>query len=81
MLRLWLLTGTSTGYDTYDTILVAAETEEEAKQILPAPTYSWGTSGLTEVWAKSPDKVKAEYIGVAVAGVEAGVILSSFNAG
>ena len=67
------------GYDTYDSAVVAAESEEEAVQIHPGPSPKWG-QGYSN-WASSPEKVKCELIGVAIEGTEAGELLSSFNAG
>lgn len=63
------------GYDTYDSCVVAAETEEEAREINPGGIWS------SNVWANSPDKVTVERIGVAFDGVEPGVVIASFNAG
>jgi len=69
-------------YDTYDSVVVAAETEEEAKFIHPEETIiDWGgIDGRLESWC-NVDHVKVEYIGEAKGGTEKGVILGSFNAG
>ncbi len=72
------------GYDTYDSAVVAAETEEDAKKIHPS-TYTddktwWEDSDVND-WATSPLNVKATFIGVAKEGTGPGVICSSFNAG
>lgn len=61
------------GYDTYDSAVVAAETEEAARNTRP---YDYGTPG----WAK-PEYVRVELIGLAVEGTTAGVIVASSNAG
>jgi len=63
------------GYDTYDSAVVAAETEAAAKTIHPRRNWN------SESWCNSPKWVKAELIGEAVAGTKSGVILASFNAG
>lgn len=66
------------GYDTYDSVVVAAETEEAAQAMLPV-------ADLIECyrlheWAAVED-VTVELIGLAVEGTTAGVIVASFNAG
>ena len=78
-------------YDTYDSAVVAAKTELEARRTYPANSnslldYSWPKWEEEEakpygVWVKSHTQVKAEFIGIAAEGVEAGVILASFDAG
>lgn len=67
-------------YDTYDSAVVAAETEDKARNILPSG-YEDGFGGLYSTWCSSPDKVKVEYLGEAKEGTKPGVICSSFNAG
>lgn len=78
-MKLWLLTGTASGYDTYDGVVVAAANEEKAKKILPL-YMDWSRPSTSGAWAESPDKVKAKLIGTAVKGTPEGVILDSFNA-
>lgn len=77
----------NTGYDTYDSTIVAANTEEEAKEIHPSvykkdiicsddlSIYNWAYD-----WCK-PKDVLVTYIGTAKPGTNKGVILSSYNAG
>ena len=71
------------GYDTFDSVVVSAETEEEAKNIHP---YGDGrpvgaTRGRDDrTWAP-PEHVTVNLIGIAIDGTEKGVILASFNAG
>lgn len=65
-------------YDTYDSMVVAAESEEEARNIMPG-AYNW--DDRYNAWCSSPDKVKVRSIGVAVEGTKKGTILASFNAG
>lgn len=77
LLKLWLINqGENTGYDTYDSAVVAAKTAEEA--CLINPDGEWSTYSA---WCSSPDKVHVEYLGIATEGVEPGIVLSSFNAG
>jgi hypothetical protein len=79
-MNLYLLTqDVETGYDTYDSVVVAAKTETDAKSIHPEGDDAWRYwSGC---WPWSPESVSVKLIGKAVKGTPAGVILSSFNAG
>jgi hypothetical protein len=75
---LWLLTQSENrGYDTYDSCLVAADTEEEAKLIMPGEYETF----KTRRWARSSDGVHAEKIGVTKEDRKGKVIIASFNAG
>ena len=68
------------GYDTFDSCVVAAVSEEEARSMHPSGgfvqdrsnSYSWPTKG---------DDVKVTLLGVAVEGTAADVVCASFNAG
>lgn len=62
-------------YDTYDSAIVAAFSEEEARNIHPAE--DWGNQ---YTWA-DPEEVTVTYIGIASPDLEKGVVLASFNAG
>ena len=77
MTKLWLLRGDRRGYDTYDSCIVAADTEQEARQISPA---SYNKFGYSSSWCTSPENVTVEYLGL-TERVISGIILSSFNAG
>jgi len=61
-------------YDTYDSAVVAARNEGEARNTKIGSTDEFGS------WV-TPDKVEVELIGTAIKGTEAGIILASFNAG
>jgi hypothetical protein len=65
-------------YDTYDSAIVAAESEEIAKQMHP----SNGKIGELDLasWC-AVERVKVEYLGEAKEGTKQGLILASFNAG
>ena len=65
------------GYDTYDSFVVCAENEEEAKNTHPDGDGNW----RRYTWASSPEKVKCELIGTASDNVERGIVIASFNAG
>ena len=85
-MKLWLISqDTNNGYDTYDSAVVAAETQDAAKLIhpnrygdevvkLPEELKSYST------WASLPN-ISATYLGEAADGTEPGVICASFNAG
>jgi len=71
-------------YDTYDSFVCYAETEEEARNLYPtSPDYNtepeWDK--IPYHWASTPDNVTVKLFGTALPGSEAGVICSSFNAG
>ncbi len=68
----------NTDYDTYDSMVVYAETEEHARQILPHHT-NWGERYGS--WANKPEEVKVSYLGTAPHVTTPGIILASFNAG
>ena len=76
-MNLYLLYGQESGYDTYDSCVVAAETGEIAKTIHPNNAAHWDKYS----WASSPESVEAILIGIAIEGTERGVICASFNAG
>jgi hypothetical protein len=81
-------------YDTYDSIIVCAKNEEEAKRIQPSEYYEYGDDGKSyfkysdgsknlqtdDSWCELED-VKVEYLGEAKKELKKGVILTSFNAG
>lgn len=64
-------------YDTYDAMVVIAETEERAKEltIKEHPYESYFNS-----WA-SYEHLTCELVGIALEGSEEKIILESFNAG
>ena len=77
-MNLYLLSQTENdGWDTYNSVVVAAESEEIARHINPS------SGGWTEHsgWAKTPDEVAVQLIGTAAPDIGSGVVLASFNAG
>lgn len=80
MSKLFLLTqDIETGYDTYDSCVVCADTADEARMV--TPDCSWERDRYHS-WAHTPSQVRVEYIGDATSGVKKNtVILASFNAG
>jgi hypothetical protein len=74
-MKLWLIAQEhNCNYDTYDSAVVAAETEDEAVRVQVGDTGPYGS------WAE-PEYVTAVYLGEAAEGTSAGLILGSFNAG
>jgi hypothetical protein len=69
------------GYDTYDAAVVAANSEEEARNINPSgewrdPPYKDRT------WAATPELVKVKLIGICTGDARPpGIILKSYIAG
>lgn len=70
------------GFDTYDSCVVCAASEAEARWIHPQERdpvdydREWGLHN----WV-NPDQVTAQLLGVADAAIPAGVVCASFNAG
>lgn len=76
-MKLWLICqNDNNGYDTFDSAVVAAETEEDARSISPAGTWEndWDS------WASSPKTVDCELLGEAKDGNKHGIVVSSYNA-
>jgi len=83
------------GMDTFDSAVVVANSEEQAKTIHPSSSYNYITlkreikfipiPNLHESqkdWTNDPSKVVVEYIGKAANKyIEPAVICASFNAG
>ena len=85
------------GYDTYDSAIVIAENEDEARKIHPnnlvthvtndqwMGTYSGGEEYKNELyeWVEYSDidKISVKYIGEASKEQQKGLVLASFNAG
>ena len=85
------------GWDTYDSMVVAAKTEDEARKIFPNEgceirwsetlnSWVWPINNNIErydssAWAADIENVKVKKIGTAEQNVKAGVIIASFNAG
>lgn len=80
-MNLYLLTQNDvTGYDTYDSCVVSAESEEKAKMIHPAWYSTFGDDRRT--WTDNMDKVCCTYLGEYVGdSYKNSVIIASFNAG
>ena len=73
-MKLWIISHESDGVfpcDYYDSAVVAARTEEEARGI------DLGAS--EQMWPSDQSEIKVEYIGTAKKGTKKGVIHESFN--
>lgn len=69
-------------YDTYDSAIVVAKSEDEARLIHPRGTEREPWDGIIGTWAGDPSQVQVELIGIAEPTLEPGtVVLASFNAG
>ena len=78
-LKLYLLTqDVNTGYETYDSCVVAAYDEEDARTITP-DYASWDR--MCSSWARHPHEVEVQLLGTVTKGIERGVVHESFNAG
>lgn len=72
------------GYDTFDSAIVTAENEEQARIMHPLeynenPQDDWYDDWM-HVWASKPENVKVELIGISKSNVSE-FVLKSFNAG
>lgn len=81
-MKLYLLTRKDykIDYDSYDSVVVCAENEDEAKKIHPSGNPSYG-SYQDFSWEKDLSKIIVTYIGEAEESLKPGVILASYNAG
>ena len=79
----------SRDYDTFDSMVVMAESEEHARQIHPEESYENAQGNRAEMWANDwsawaskPSEVTVELVGQTLADDEVeGILLTSFNAG
>jgi acetone carboxylase gamma subunit len=83
-MNLYLLTqNANEKYDTYDSCIVVADSEDEARYIHPSAyckDANWYEFKNYTSWTH-PINVGVEFIGVAVPELRKGVVLASFNAG
>ena len=63
------------GYDTYDSCVVTANSEEEARQIRPG-SKDWKIEWHS-TWCNTPDKVIVTLLGKAKPNSKEGIIMSS----
>ena len=70
----------NSGYDTYDSAVVCAVDEDDARSIHPGGGVCIDETVNYDSWV-TKSKVVVECIGEAYGDVKRGVIVSSFNAG
>lgn len=71
----------SNDYDTYDSVIVCAETENDARMIHPDEYDDWdGEDEEFSSWCAAKD-VEVKIIGAAANNLKKGVVLASYNAG
>ena len=68
-------------YDTYDSCVVCAESEEDAKTIHPDGSNFSEKDDWMHCWANSLEDIRCQEIGIANDKQIRGVICASFNAG
>ena len=80
-MKLYLLEQTSNkDWDTYDSCIVCAESEEDAKTIHPRGN-EFKEHQQWNGWVQTKDQISCTEIGVANEDIKKGVICASFNAG
>ena len=69
------------GYDTFDSAVVCAESEEEAQRTHPSHHVELDDSWEDKYgWASCPADVCVKYIGIAAPHIVKGIVCASFNA-
>lgn len=87
----------NSGYDTFDSAVVASENENEAKRIDPSGFREWSDEKdcwmfmysdggrrpeeSHNSWVDHIDKISVTEIGIASPNIKKGIICASFNAG
>ena len=73
----------NSGYDTYDSAVVAAKNKKQARWIHPSSWMNGSWDGNTSKFSEwcSVQDVQVEYLGEAKEGTKAGVIVASYDAG
>lgn len=82
-MKIWLIEQSKNcGYDTFDSCVVIAETEEEAQEVTPGVTkYTSIESARAHLWA-DPEHVMVTYLGEYKGEKpDDSVVCASFNAG
>jgi hypothetical protein len=92
-LKLFLVSRTDKiSYDEYDSMVVAAASDDDARRMTPSPLYDRyktetgvflheDDNGRLNAWPMRLSTLSVRYIGVAEPGLKPGVIIASFNAG
>jgi hypothetical protein len=70
------------GYDQYDSAVVAAPDEEDAKALIEQNLDDWTHYGyVNHKKVNTKLDITIELIGTAVDGIEPGIVVDSYNAG
>jgi len=81
-MNLYLISQTENeGYDTFDSAVVAAESEEIARNMNPSTGHAMNWEKEIYSWCYKAESVKVLLIGKARKDTPRGVICASFNAG
>lgn len=82
-MKLYLLSQDAyNGYDTYDSCVVCAENESDAKTIRPDGfEFKESNNNCFSCWVDKLSQIQCEEIGVANKNQKRGVVCASFNAG
>ena len=76
-MQLYLITqDVNREYDTYDSFVVCAKDEEDAKVVRELDEKHYN-----RMWVSDINDIRVKYLGEAAEGLERGEILGSFNAG
>lgn len=80
-MKLWLLSqDVNSGYDTFDSFVVACNTAEEALNSLPSDD-KYVRDHPDSYWTSDHSEITVKYLGEAAPGLQPGLICASFNAG
>ena len=82
-MKLYLLSqDDNNDWDTYDSCVVCAESEYDAKTIVPnGAVFKEGFYNYGSCWVSNLSSIKCEEIGIANENQKRGVICASYNAG
>lgn len=84
IMNLYLISQTeNSDYDTYDSAVVCAPNEDEARNTNPSDgnKFDWAASDRIWHWCSSPGAVTVKLLGRANETVEAGLVCASYHAG
>lgn len=78
-MKLWLISqDEKVRTDTYDSAIVCAATEDDARRMHP---WDGEQHFPSPTWASAPEQVSVKLLGAAEPRSKQGVVLSSFNGG
>ena len=81
-MKLYLISQSENGgYDTYDSAVVVAESEERARMMHPSDGKIYPWPSWSNAWATKPENISVDYLGEAKEPSAECVVIASFNAG